>query len=404
MAHLSLVPFSAVYRGRGHPPYLFLSTNTLGQNETGRVFADSTIRQTVRVTLPSDTIRLQINNVFGGSDLPITAAAIALPSTNEVGGSAIQPSSITPLTFSGSEDFIVSKGASVLSDPLRFPVKSGTVVTVSLYLAEGQTTNDITSHPGSRTTSYFAHGNHVEAEDMDGAESAQHWYFISSIEGRVSKQASSLVVIGDSIADGRGSTTDKNDRWPDQLLARMQEDRSARDIAVINEAAGGNRVLDDGLGPNAFSRVDRDAIAMPGTRYVIIHDGLNDIGTAATDDAAQKQVGDRLIGAYSQMVDRLHRFGIAVFGGTITPILGSQSVYNDPAWDATRQRVNKWIRESGKFDAVIDFDKAVRDPKEPGRLRPEYNSGDDLHLNPEGYKAMAKAVDLKLLKKFKDGV
>ena len=356
------------------------------------------------MTLPSDTIRLQINNVFGGSDLPITAAAIALPSTNEVGGSAIQPSSITPLTFSGSEDFIVSKGASVLSDPLRFPVKSGTVVTVSLYLAEGQTTNDITSHPGSRTTSYFAHGNHVEAEDMEGAESAQHWYFISSIEGRVPKQASSLVVIGDSIADGRGSTTDKNDRWPDQLLARMQEDRSARDIAVINEAAGGNRVLDDGLGPNAFSRVDRDAIAMPGTRYVIIHDGLNDIGTAATDDAAQKQVGDRLIGAYSQMVDRLHRFGIAVFGGTITPILGSQSVYNDPAWDATRQRVNKWIRESGKFDAVIDFDKAVRDPKEPGRLRPEYNSGDDLHLNPEGYKAMAKAVDLKLLKKFKDGV
>ncbi|KAL2107549.1 hypothetical protein VUR80DRAFT_5054 [Thermomyces stellatus] len=373
-------------------------------NETGLVFANATIRQTVTVTLPSDTLRLQISNVFGGSDLPITAATLALPPTNEAGGSAIQPSTLTPLTFSGSEGFIVPAGASVLSDPVRFSVDSGTIVTVSLYLESGQTTNEITSHPGSRTTSYFTHGNRVEAEGLEDAASAEHWYFISSIEGRVSKHVSSLVVVGDSIADGRGSTTDQNDRWPDQLRLRMQDDRSARNVAVINQAAGGNRVLADGLGPNAFGRIDRDVIAMPGTRYAIIHNGLNDIGTADPEDAAQQDVGDRLIAAYSQIIDRLHRFDIAVFGATITPLLGPESVYNDPAWEATRQRVNKWIRESGRFDAVVDFDEAVRDPEDLGRLRVEYNSGDDLHLNPKGYEAMAKAVDLELFRKFRDGI
>ena len=356
------------------------------------------------MTLPSDTLRLQISNVFGGSDLPITAATIALPPTNEAGGSSIQGSTLTGLTFSGSEDFIVPSGGSVLSDPVRFPVKSGTIISVSAYLEAGQTTNEITSHPGSRTTSYFAHGNQVGAEDLEGAASAEHWYFISSIEGRVSKHASSVVVVGDSIADGRGSTTDQNDRWPDQLRLRMQDDRSTRDIAVINQAAGGNRVLADGLGPNAFGRIDRDVIAMPGTRYAIIHDGLNDIGTAEPDEAAQQDVGDRLIGAYSQIIDRLHRFDVAVFGATITPLLGPESVYNDPAWEKTRRRVNEWIRGSGRFDGIVDFDEAVRDPEEPDRLKKEFNSGDDLHLNPQGYEAMAKAVDLKLFRTFRDGV
>ncbi|SPN97079.1 related to extracellular GDSL-like lipase/acylhydrolase [Cephalotrichum gorgonifer] len=373
-------------------------------NETGLVFADSTIRQTVKVTLESDTIRLQISNVFGGSNLPITSATIALPPTNDSGGSAINPSTLTQLTFSGSEDFIVPNGASVLSDPVRFPVKSGTVVTVSIYLASGQTTNSITSHPGSRTTSWFVRGNHVGSEDLEGASSVAHWYFISSIEGRVSSDASAVVIVGDSITDGRGSTTDKNDRWPDQLVKRLQKDRSTRDIAVINQGAGGNRVLADGLGPNALGRIDRDVIAMPGTGYAIIYNGVNDIGTAAPEEGAQKELGDRLIAAYEQIVDRLHRFGIPAFGATITPITGSQSVYNGPEWEATRQRVNEWIRTSGRFDAVVDFDKAVRDPKNPEILRAEYNSGDDLHLNPKGYEAMAAAIDLKLFKKFRNGV
>jgi lysophospholipase L1-like esterase len=143
---------------------------------------------------------------------------------------------------------------------------------------------------------------------------------------------------------------------------------------------------------------------MPGAKYAIVFEGVNDIGTAATDEASQKEVGDRLIAAFDQIITRLHRFNIPVFGATITPIIGSQSVYNDPAMEATRQRVNEWIRSSGRFDAVIDFDEAVRDPENSEQLIAEYDSGDNLHLSPAGYKAMADAVDLTLFKKFKNGI
>ncbi|PKS11993.1 hypothetical protein jhhlp_001289 [Lomentospora prolificans] len=376
-----------------------------GFNATGLVFEDSTIRQTVMVTLDAETIRLEINNVFGGSDLPITAASIALPPTNEAGLSTIDTSTVKRLTFSGSDSFVIPNGASVLSDPVELSVKAQSIVTIDLYLERGQTTNEITSHPGSRTTSWFVKGNSIGQAALEGASSAAHWYFISSIEGQVKKDASAVIIVGDSITDGRGSTTDKNDRWPDQLLNRMKESRGeARNIAVINQAAGGNRVLADGLGPNALGRIDRDVISMPGTRYAIIYEGVNDIGTAGTDEASQQAVGDRLIAAFDQIITRLHRFNIAVFGATITPIIGAQSVYNDPAMEATRQRVNEWIRTSGRFDAVIDFDEAVRDPENPEQLASEYDSGDNLHLSPTGYKAMAAAVDLGLFRRFKNGV
>lgn len=352
------------------------------------------------MTLASDTLRLQISNVFGGSDLPVTAAALALPANSSAGSPAIQSSTHTPLTFSGAESFLIPAGASILSDPVNFPVESGSIVSVSIYLADGQSGNEITSHPGSRTTSWFAHGDHLATEDLEaeGGAGEAHWYFISSIEGRAPRDAASLVVVGDSLADGRGSTTDGNDRWPDQLRTRLEEDPDAGRVAVVNQAAGGNRVLADGLGPNALGRIDRDVVAMPGTRYAIICDGINDIGTAATDATAQKEVGDRLIAAYSQIIDRLHRFDIAVFGATITPLLGPGSPYDDPAFEETRQRVNEWIRSSGRFDALVDFDKAVRDGQDPSRLRDEFNEGDHLHMNPEGYKAMAEAVDLGLFK------
>lgn len=352
------------------------------------------------MTLASDTLRLQISNVFGGSDLPVTAAALALPANDTAGSPAIQPSTHTPLTFSGAESFLIPAGASILSDPVDFSVESGSIVSVTIYLADGQAGNDITAHPGSRTTSWFAHGDHLATEDLEpeGAAGEAHWYFISSIEGQAPSDAKAIVVVGDSLADGRGSTVDGNDRWPDQLRARIEADSEAGSIAVVNEAAGGNRVLADGLGPNGLGRIDRDVVAMPGARYAIVCDGINDIGTAATDAVSQEEVGDRLIAAYSQIVDRLHRFDISVFGGTITPLLGEGSPYDDPAFEETRQKVNKWIRESGKFDAVVDFDEAVRDPEDASKLSEEYNEGDHLHMNPTGYKAMAEAVDLELLK------
>lgn len=349
------------------------------------------------VSAAADTLRLEISNAFGGSDLPITAAALALPGNQTAGVSEIQTDTLRALTFSGSKSFVVPSGAVILSDPVDLAVDALSVLSVSIYLENGQTTNAITSHPGSRTTSYFAPGNLLDQETLGDAATAEHWYFISGIEGSVKKSTSAVVIVGDSLTDGRGSTTNGNDRWPDQLMRRLQKHRATKDVAVVNKAAGGNRILADGLGPNALGRIDRDVVAQAGVEYAIIFEGVNDIGTADTDEASQREVGNRVIQAYQQMILRLHRHGIAVFGATITPMTGPGQVYGDPNREATRARVNKWIKTSGQFDAVIDFDAVVRDPRHPERLQERYNSGDYLHLNPEGYKVMAAAVDLDLL-------
>ncbi|CAI6034988.1 unnamed protein product [Clonostachys chloroleuca] len=367
-------------------------------NSTGLVFDDATIRQTVKLSLDTDVIRLEIRNVFGGSDLSITAATVAIPANQTAGIKAIQTDTTQALTFSGSQSFIVPNGASVLSDPIHMPVAAQSILSISIYLKNGQTTNEITSHPGSRTTSFFAKGNHLESLDFEAetAGSADHWYFISAVEGLIPGTASTIAIVGDSITDGRGSTTNGNDRWPDQLLVRLSENPTTRSTAILNQAAGGNRILNDGLGPNALGRIDRDVISHPGVRHVIIFEGVNDIGTASTDEATQSAVGDRLIQAYDQIIQRLHRHNMIVVGVTITPMTGTGQVYGHPNREATRQRVNKWIRESGVFDAVVDFDEVVRDPAQQDQLLPKYDTGDHLHLNPAGYLAMAESVDLTL--------
>lgn len=346
------------------------------------------------VSLDTEAIRLEISNAFGGSDLPITAASIAQPSNQTAGISEIRADTAKPLTFSGSGSFLVPNGAVVLSDPIDFSVTAQSIVSVSLFLEGGQTTNLITSHPGSRTTSYFALGNQVARSQLEDAASADHWYFISAIEGQSEKGASAIAIVGDSITDGRGSTTNGNDRWPDQLLGRLLSEPSTASIGVINQAAGGNRILADGLGPNALGRIDRDVISHPGVKYAIIFEGVNDIGTAATDESIQSLVSHRIIQAYDQMILRLHRHDVAVFGATITPMSGPGQDYGHPNREKTRQKVNEWIRSSGKFDAVMDFDNVVRDPDHPEQLLAEYDTGDHLHLNPAGYKAITDAIDL----------
>ncbi|TDZ27213.1 hypothetical protein C8035_v012017 [Colletotrichum spinosum] len=375
-------------------------------NETGRVFDDATLRQTVKVSLPTSTLRLQISNVFGISDLPITAVTIARAANNTAGTSAIDPSSLQIVTFSGAGDFVVPNGAVVFSDPIDLAVAGESIVSISIYLATGQTTNSITSHPGSRTTSFLAKGNRVADAGFAGnATRTDHWYLISALEARLPQGSGrAVVVVGDSISDGRGSTTNANNRWPDALLARLRGNAATAGVAVVNEAAGGNRVLADGLGPNALGRIDRDVLTHTGVRYAVIFIGVNDIGTADTAAAAQEIVGARLVAAYRQMAARLQRFGIAVFGATITPFSGDGQAYADPERERTRQRVNEWIRAFAGFDAVVDFDEIVRDPAAPERLRAEFDTGDHLHLNPAGYEAMAAGVDLGIFEKFKDGV
>ncbi|KAK4129542.1 SGNH hydrolase [Parathielavia appendiculata] len=385
-------------------------------NGTDGVFQNATIRQTVYLTQDASTIRLTFSNALGGSDLPITAATIALPVNGTAGSPAIRKDTVQYLTFSGSRSIQIPNGALALSDPIRFPVKAQTSVTITVYLASGQAGHAITGHPGSRTSSWLAQGDLVSAADVNTTATTQRidkWFLIASIQAWLPTSHTSLAIVGDSITDGRGSTTNGNNRWPDQLVARLRSSHShsrrssssldLRSISVANMAAGGNRILADGLGPNALGRVERDVLAHPGVRYALIFEGVNDLGTAATDPAVQTAVGDRVIQALDQMVSRLHAAGIAAFGATITPMSGPGQAYGDPVREAQRQRVNKWIRTSGRFDAVVDFDAAVRDPKNETMLSKEYDSGDYLHLNPAGYKAMAEAVDLKLFSRFSGG-
>jgi lysophospholipase L1-like esterase len=357
------------------------------------VLADTTLRQTVHVSVGGGLLRLRYSNAFGGAALPITAVTVALPAGGQAGVSAIQPATTRPVTFDGRASTVVPIGAQVVSDPLGFRLAAQSNLTVTTYLALGQASTNLTSHPGSRTTSYLLAGNHVADGDLPGATRADHWYLLSGVEVRSPGRTAAVVMLGDSLTDGRGSTTNQNDRWPDRLLARLQSRPGTADVAVLNQAAGGNRVLNDGLGPNALARLDRDVLAQSGVRWLVVFEGVNDIGTAEATAAAQQQVTADLIAAYEQIITRAHAQGIAVYGATVTPF-GANTGYDDAAGlrEASRQQVNHWIRTSHGFDAVIDFDRVARDPANPRQLLPAIDVGDHLHLNPAGYQLLADTV------------
>ncbi|KAK7685848.1 hypothetical protein QCA50_011194 [Cerrena zonata] len=379
-------------------------------NTTGLVFPNTTLRQTLRMTLSSSQLRIRISNAFSPTDLTITAASIALPPNNTAGSDLIIPNTLQKLTFSGSSSITIPGGALAVSDPINFLVKPTDMVSVSLFLENGQTGNSITSHPGSRTTTWMTFGDHHEATTFTdpSTTSVAHWYFLSAVESWSPPNTRAMAIVGDSITDGRGSTTDGNDRWTDDLLTRVlgQSTRSRGAIALLNQAAGGNRILNDGLGPNAVSRIDRDVLSQPGVSYVMIFEGVNDIGTAAATNSSQQAVGDRLIQAFQQIITRVHAVGLPIFGATITPFSGDPTIqpYSDPIREAQRQRINNWIRTSGKFDGVVDFDAAIRDPSNPAQLAPQFDSGDFLHPNPAGYRKLAAQFDLSLFDRFANGV
>jgi lysophospholipase L1-like esterase len=382
------------------------------QNTTSAIFVNTTIRQTLHVSVAASQIRIKISNAFGVTNLPITAVTVALPANDTVGIHQIQGNTVQKVTFSGNDSISIPNGALAVSDPLNFQIKGQSMITVTMYLETGQTTQSITSHPGSRTTSWWQYGNAVDAASLTitnkTTQSAAHWYFISSIEAWVPPTYGGLNIVGDSITDGRGSDTDKNNRWPDLLLARMQKDARTQHISVANLAAGGNRVLIDGLGPNALGRIDRDVLAHPGVQYAMLFEGVNDIGTAATTPEAQDAVYQSLIQAYKQIVTRVHSFGIPIFGATITPFMAPANstiqAYSHPERAKTRNRVNAFIRDSGIFDAVVDFDRMLADPESPDMLKMEYDSGDYLHPNVKGYQRLADLFPLGIFEGWREGV
>ncbi|MFF4521025.1 SGNH/GDSL hydrolase family protein [Streptomyces bluensis] len=363
------------------------------------VLVDTTLRQTLRVSTGGERVRLRFSNAFGTAALPLTAVTVALPRDGRAGVSAVEPGSLQRVTFNGRRSATVPVGAQLVSDPLDFELRPGTNLTVTAYLAEGQKSLALTSHPGSRTTSYLRHGDHTTAADLSGATATDHWYLLSDVEVVSDATTAAVAVLGDSLTDGRGSTTNGNNRWPDQFFGRLQAHPATADVAVLNQAAGGNRILNDGLGPNALARLDRDILARSGVAWLIVFEGVNDLGTAAATEAAQRAVTADLVAAYEQIVVRAHAQGIRVYGATLLPF-GGNTLYDDPAGlrEASRRAVNDWIRTSGTFDAVIDLDRAVRDPADPRRLRAELHDGDWLHLNPEGYRTLAAAVPTRLFR------
>ncbi|HTT67403.1 MAG TPA: SGNH/GDSL hydrolase family protein [Gemmatimonadales bacterium] len=347
--------------------------------------AHSTLRQVFRVSLGGPRIRVHLSNLFGDGPIAVGAARIA----RSAGGSAIEPASERPLTFGGADSVTISAGHEATSDPLDFPVAPLSALALTLRI--GAAPAALTGHPGSRTTSYLAAGDHVSEPELSGAATTEHWYVIAGLD--VVAEGAAVVTLGNSITDGRGSGTNQDDRWPDDLARRLQADPRTARVAVLNAGIGGNCLLRDCLGPAALSRLDRDVLEPPGVRWVIVLEGVNDIGNARAPGAAAG-VAQGLIDAYRRIIARAHARGLKVYGATITPFGGS--FYDGPERQAARDTVNRWIRTSGAFDAVIDFDATVRDPSDPSRLQSALDTGDHLHPNEAGYHAMADAIELSL--------
>ncbi|KAI0173034.1 SGNH hydrolase [Hypoxylon sp. FL1284] len=361
------------------------------------VFKNATLRQTLHLSIGAERLRFQISNTFGGSDLPITEASVALPTGGEAGVSGIDATTLKGLTFNGSISVTVPRGQVAYSDPIDFPVEPQAMITVSLYSQPGQSGSSITGHPGSRTASWMQQGNEVSASTVAGANTT-HWYFLTAVEAWAPQTTTALVILGDSITDGRGSTDNANNRWPDLLLARMQQE-GITNIAVCNQAAGGNAVLTGGLGPPLMQRYKRDLLKTAGVKYALIFEGVNDIGSAPTDSGTQARIGSSLTTAFETIAADAKAAGLTVFGATITPFSGDGQSYSNPTRDQTRQAVNKWILGggNGSFDATIDFAAIVANPSDAADLATRYDGGDHLHPNVAGYQAMADQFPLDIL-------
>jgi lysophospholipase L1-like esterase len=336
------------------------------------------------------------SNTFGTAPLTIGAAGVALRDRD----AGIRPQSKRQLTFGAMARAIVPAGAILVSDPVDLAVPDFADLSIDLYLPDDTTAmkSPITTHPASWQTNYLsAPGNHVGAITLpvqtttayrrsDGLPSST-WFFLTRIEVMAPRQAGAIVTIGDSITDGTASTLDANNRWPDHFARRLAT--AGIRMAVLNAGIGGNRVLNDGNGPSALARFDRDVIAQTGVTDVIVLEGINDIGQARQNASPS---ATHLIAAHKQMIERAHARGLRIYGATLTPFEGA--AYWTAEGEAKRQLLNDWIRDGHAYDAVFDFDLAVRDPDHPTRALARYDPGDHLHLNAAGYQAVANTIDL----------
>jgi len=351
--------------------------------------SNNTLRQVVRVSIGGDSLRVRFSNEFSTSPVTMKAVQVAV----SLGGSAVIASTAKELTFNGHPEVTIDSGAVMTSDPVPFDLKPRMDIAITIYF--GETSADVTGHPGSRTTSYLLAGDNISLTDFSGSVLTDHWYIINGIDVKAPESAGAVAILGNSITDGRGSGTNRQNRWPDMLSECLLKNSDTRQTAVLNMGIGGNCVLKNCLGPAAIDRYERDILNQQGVRWIIIFEAINDIGQTP-DSIAAARVANDLVAAYENMIDLAHARNIKVYGATILPF--GKSFYYTGYREKARNTVNTWIRNSNRFDAVIDFDMVLRNPEDSLSLLPEAHTGDFLHPNEKGYKMMGEAVDLELFK------
>jgi lysophospholipase L1-like esterase len=359
-------------------------------------FDNQTLRQIVRTSVGGDQVRVRLST-FGASALLIGAAHVAL----RAAGADIVPESDRTLTFGGQPSITIPPGAIVISDPVPLQVAALGDLAVSIFVPGS--TGPATWHFVALRTSYISpSGDFTGSVVMPVASTTQAWFWLAGVEVVAPEKTGQIVTFGDSVTDGPGSTPDTNNRWPDHLARRLLAQPGNHKMSVVNEAISGNRLLHDGLGPNGLARFDRDVLTQTGVTHVIVLLGNNDIWFGELIFPSEAVTADQIIQGHRQLIHRARARGLTIYGGTLTPLHGfvPDSVF--PVIEAKRQAINAWIRTSGEYDAVIDFDEVTRDPSFPARLLPLYDSGDHLHPNDEGYEAMGNAIDLRLFKNDKD--